>query len=104
MRKLRLHEINYLQKKKKKKNRHTQQYCDWQREKEGEEEQKGDRRWWKRDLTLGDESMTQRADDGLQGCTLETCMVLATEVTPINSIKKKKLKSKIGFGDACTTL
>ena len=34
-----------------------------------------------RDLTLG--------DNVLLSCTLETCMVLQTNVTPINSIKNK---------------
>ena len=45
-----------------------------------------------RDLTLGGECTRQYADDVLQCCTLETCMVLLTNVTPINSIKKRTTK------------
>ena len=40
-----------------------------------------------RDLTLGNESTMQGADDVVLSCTLETCMVLLTNVTPINPIK-----------------
>ena len=43
-----------------------------------------------RDFTLGSECRMQYAGDVLLSCTLETCMVLLTIVTPINSIKKKK--------------
>ena len=35
------------------------------------------------DLTM------QYADDVLLSCTLETCVILLTSVTPINLIKKK---------------
>ena len=42
-----------------------------------------------RRLDFGDGCMMQCADDALLSCTLETCMVLVTIVTPINSIKKK---------------
>ena len=42
-----------------------------------------------RDLTLGGEHMMQYSDDELWNCTLETCMVLLTNVTPINLIRKK---------------
>ena len=45
-----------------------------------------------RDLTLGGEHTMQCADDVLLSCTLETCMVLLTNVTPINSIKKRTTK------------
>ena len=34
------------------------------------------------------------SDDVLLSCTLETCLVLLTNVTPINSIKKKKRKNR----------
>ena len=44
-----------------------------------------------RDLTLGGEHTMWYADDTLQNCTLETCMVLLTNVTPINSIFKKAM-------------
>ena len=40
-----------------------------------------------KDLTLGGEYMMHYTDDVLLSCTLETCMVLLTNVTPINSIK-----------------
>ena len=43
-----------------------------------------------RDFTLGSECRMQYAGDVLLSCTLETCMVLLTIVTPINSIKKMK--------------
>ena len=43
-----------------------------------------------RDFTLGSECRMQYAGDVLPSCTLETCMVLLTIVTPINSIRKKK--------------
>ena len=42
-----------------------------------------------RDSTWGKGHTMQRADDVLLSCTLETCMVLQTNVTPINSIKNK---------------
>ena len=41
-----------------------------------------------RGLTLGGECEKQYADNILLNCILETCMVLLTNVTPINSIKK----------------
>ena len=51
-----------------------------------------------RELTLGSEPMVQCADDNLLSCTLETCMVLLTSVTPINSIREKKsLHSNFSF-------
>ena len=40
-----------------------------------------------KDLTLGGEYMMHYTDDVLLSCTLETCMVLLTNVTPINPIK-----------------
>ena len=43
-----------------------------------------------RDFTLGDGCTMQCADDVLVSCTLESCMVLGTNVTPINSIKVNK--------------
>ena len=44
-----------------------------------------------RDCTLGDGDgcTMQCVDNVLLSCTLETCMVLQTNVTPINSIKNK---------------
>ena len=39
------------------------------------------------DLTLGGEHTTQYTDDVLWKCTPETCIILLTNVTPINSIK-----------------
>lgn len=39
-----------------------------------------------RNFAWGGERMMQYADDVLLVCTLETCMVLSTTVTPINSI------------------
>ena len=45
-----------------------------------------------RDFTLGDGGTMLCADDVLLSCTLETCMVLLTNITPINSTKKKKDK------------
>ena len=50
-----------------------------------------------RDLTLGGEHTMQCADDVLLSCTLETCMVLLINVTPINSVNKKfKNKNLLG--------
>ena len=40
-----------------------------------------------RDLTSGGEHMMRYADNMLQSCTPETCMLLLINVTPINSIK-----------------
>ena len=42
------------------------------------------------DLTWGGEPTIQYTDDVLQNCTPETCIVLLTNVNPINSPKKKK--------------
>ena len=41
------------------------------------------------DMTWGGEHTIQYADDVSQNCTLETYMILLTDVTPINSIKVK---------------
>ena len=41
-------------------------------------------------FTLGDWCTMQCADGMLLSCTLETCTVLLTNITPINSTKKKK--------------
>ena len=46
-----------------------------------------------RDFAWGSESMMQYADDILFSCTLETCMVLQTNVAPINSIQNKCMLS-----------
>lgn len=37
----------------------------------------------------GNECMMLRADDVLLSCALQTCMILQTNVTQINSIKKR---------------
>ena len=42
----------------------------------------------KRDFTLGDGHMMQCADDVWVSFTLETCMVLLTNGTPISSVKR----------------
>ena len=47
-----------------------------------------------RDWTLSGECMMQYADDVLQSCTLETYIVLLTNVTTINSIEKKIQEKK----------
>ena len=52
--------------------------------------------------------MMQCADDVVQNCTLETCMVLLTNVTPINSItnlksENKKIKRQRFYGCSATT-
>lgn len=39
------------------------------------------------DLTLGNERTMQYTDDILQNCTVETYIILLTNVTPINLIK-----------------
>ena len=39
------------------------------------------------DLTWGGEHTIQYTDDVLQNCTPETCIILLTNVTTINSIK-----------------
>ena len=48
-----------------------------------------------RGLTLGGEHTIQYTDDILQNYTPETCIILLTNVTPINSIKIKKKKRSI---------
>ena len=40
-----------------------------------------------KETAWGTGHMTQCANDVLLNCTLETCVVLQTNVTPINSIK-----------------
>ena len=44
------------------------------------------------DLTWGGEHTIQYTDDVLLNCTPETCIILLTNVTPINSIKTIKNK------------
>ena len=44
-----------------------------------------------RDLTWGDEHTIQCTDDVLWNCAPETCIILLNSVTPINSIKRKKI-------------
>ena len=43
-------------------------------------------------FAVGNGSMMQCAGNVLLSCTLETCMVLGTSVTPINSIKNNNIK------------
>ena len=43
-----------------------------------------------RPLTLAGEHTMQFIDDVLQNCTLETYIILTTNVTPVNSIKIRK--------------
>ena len=47
-----------------------------------------------RDLTWGGEHTIQCTDDVLQNCAPETCIILLTSVTPINSIKRKMKKKR----------
>ena len=49
------------------------------------------------DWTRGGEHTVQYTDDVLWNCTPETCILLLTNVTPINSIKVKKIKSNTKF-------
>ena len=44
------------------------------------------------DLTWGGEHTMQYTDDILQNCTPETYIILLTNVTPMNSVKKNKNK------------
>ena len=39
------------------------------------------------DLTLGGEHTTQYTDNVLQNSTPETCVIVSTNVTPVNTIK-----------------
>ena len=41
------------------------------------------------DWTWGGEHIINCTDDGLKNCALETCTILLTSVTPINSKKGK---------------
>ena len=43
-----------------------------------------------RDFAWGGECTMQRAGDVLTSCTLEACVVLGTNVSPINSVRKDK--------------
>ena len=47
-----------------------------------------------RDFAWGDGHTMQGADDVLLSCALETCLVLRTDVSPINSIKKKRVHNQ----------
>ena len=42
------------------------------------------------DLIWGDERTVQYTDNVLQNCTPETYIILLTNVTPINSVTRKK--------------
>ena len=46
------------------------------------------------DLSLGDEHTIQCIDDVLQNHAPETCTILLTSITPINSIKRGKRKKR----------
>lgn len=46
-------------------------------------------------LTLGDKQKVQYTNDVLLNCTLETYIILLTDVTPINLIKKNKVTLKL---------
>lgn len=48
----------------------------------------------RRNLTLGGKCTVRDVDGVLWSCALETCMVLSTNVTPINLIRTKKKKKK----------
>ena len=48
-----------------------------------------------RDLTWGGEHKIQYTDDMLQNCKPETYIILLTNVTPINLIKKIKICTKL---------
>ena len=45
-------------------------------------------------LTWGGEHTTRYTVEVLQNCTLETYIILLTNVIPINSVKKKQTKEK----------
>ena len=49
------------------------------------------------ELTLSSEHTIQYTDDVLQNLTPETYILLLTNITPINSIKIKKLISAVSF-------
>ena len=48
----------------------------------------------KGDLTWGGEHIIQYSDNVLQNCTPETYIILLTNVTPVNSIGKRKKLSR----------
>ena len=52
-----------------------------------EEGMEGDKRWWT-EMWLGEVYM----DDVLWSCVPETCIILLTNVTPMNAIKRKRLQ------------
>ena len=45
------------------------------------------------DVSWGGEHTIHGTDDVLWNCAPETCIVLLTNVTPVNSIKKKKKRT-----------
>ena len=49
------------------------------------------------DLTWGGEHTVQYTDDMVQNLTQETYLILLTDVTPVNSIKYKKIKRSISL-------
>ena len=51
----------------------------------------------KGDSTWGGEHTTQRTEEVLHNCTPETCILSLTNVTPTNSIKKRKKNFKCLF-------
>ena len=55
---------------------------------EGDEEGYGGQMMMDRDLTWDGEDTIQRTDDVQQNCAPKTCIILLTNVIPINSIKR----------------
>lgn len=58
---------------------------------EGIEVKNGDRQR----LDLGGEHAIQCTDDALQNYAPETCIIVLTGVTPINAIRRKKIKTML---------
>ena len=46
-----------------------------------------------RDFAVGNGHLTQCADGMLLSCTIETCIILQTNITPINSVKNAGISS-----------
>ena len=54
------------------------------------------------DLTWDGEHTIQYTDDVLQNCTPETYIILLTNVTPINSIRKKRQQMRALYKEHLT--
>ena len=50
-----------------------------------------------RDLTWGGEHKIQYIDNVLQNCAPEPCIILVTNVTPTNSVKKQNKNDDLGL-------